>query len=121
MHVLEKRQGRQSTGLLIELPEYKIPSARTVAIYVKEKVLDYVQRAGTVIFVASVILWLLLTFGPQGYTEDMGQSFAAGDRPGLRAFLCSDRFGLLADFHGSHRGHFRERSRGLEHGYSLRA
>lgn len=77
MHVLEKRQGRQSTGLLIELPEYKIPSARTVAIYVKEKVLDYVQRAGTVIFVASVILWLLLTFGPQGYTEDMGQSFAA--------------------------------------------
>ena len=43
----------------------------------KEKVWDYVQRAGTVIFVASVVLWLLLNFGPNGYTEDMGASFAA--------------------------------------------
>ena len=77
MHLAERRRGLRHADLLIELPDYKLPSARTVAIYVKEKVWDYVQRAGTVIFVASVVLWLLLNFGPNGYTEDMGASFAA--------------------------------------------
>ena len=77
MHLLDKRRGLRRNDLLIELPDYKVPSARTVGIYVKEKVLDYVQRAGTVIFVASVVLWLLLNFGPSGYTTDMGTSFAA--------------------------------------------
>ncbi|HIT51120.1 MAG TPA: ferrous iron transport protein B [Candidatus Aveggerthella excrementigallinarum] len=77
MHLAERRRGLRHADLLIELPDYKMPSARTVAIYVKEKVWDYVQRAGTVIFVASVVLWLLLNFGPGGYTEDMGASFAA--------------------------------------------
>lgn len=64
-------------GLLIELPEYKIPSARTVAIYVWEKVKDFLTKAGTTIFVASVIMWILLNFGFNGYTRDMSQSFGA--------------------------------------------
>lgn len=64
-------------GLLIELPEYKIPSARTVAIYVWEKVKDFLTKAGTTIFVASVIMWILLNFGFNGYTTDMSQSFGA--------------------------------------------
>ena len=63
--------------LLIELPEYKTPNGRTIAIYVWEKVKDYLTRAGTVIFVASVILWFLLNFGVTGMVEDMSQSFAA--------------------------------------------
>lgn len=63
--------------LLIELPEYKTPNGRTIAIYVWEKVKDYLTRAGTVIFVASVILWFLLNFGAAGMVEDMSQSFAA--------------------------------------------
>ena len=63
--------------LLIELPEYKTPNGRSIAIYVWEKVKDYLTRAGTVIFVASVILWFLLNFGVTGMVEDMSQSFAA--------------------------------------------
>lgn len=63
--------------LLIELPEYKTPNGRTIAIYVWEKVKDYLTRAGTVIFVASVILWFLLNFGVTGLVDDMSQSFAA--------------------------------------------
>ena len=64
-------------SLLIELPEYKAPAARTVFIYVWEKVKDYLTKAGTIIFVASVILWFLLNFGPGGYTSLMEESFAA--------------------------------------------
>lgn len=63
--------------LLIELPEYKLPDARTVGIYVWEKVKDYLVKAGTTIFVATIIIWALLYFGPTGFVEDMSGSFAA--------------------------------------------
>lgn len=63
--------------LLIELPEYKIPNGRTVFIYVWEKVKDYLTKAGTVIFLASIVLWFILNHGPGGMTTDMSESFGA--------------------------------------------
>ncbi len=63
--------------LLIELPEYKTPNSRTVAIYVWDKVKDYLSKAGTTIFVASIILWFVLNIGPGGFVEDVSVSFAA--------------------------------------------
>ncbi len=63
--------------LLIELPEYKAPNARTIAIYVWEKIKDYLSKAGTVIFVASIIMWGVLNFGPQGYVTDISLSFGS--------------------------------------------
>ncbi len=63
--------------LLIELPEYKTPNARTVAIYVWDKVKDYLSKAGTVIFIASIVLWFVLNAGPAGFVGDVSDSFAA--------------------------------------------
>lgn len=63
--------------LLIELPEYKSPNARTIIIYVWEKVKDYLTKAGTTIFVGSVILWVIMNFGPAGMVTDIADSFAA--------------------------------------------
>ena len=63
--------------LMIELPEYKLPDSRTVAIYVWEKIKDYLEKAGTTIFIATLAIWLLLNFGPHGYSPDMAQSFGA--------------------------------------------
>ena len=68
---------RAEHALLIELPEYKSPNARTIAIYVWEKIKDYLTKAGTVIFIASVIMWVLLNFGPSGYVTDISASFGA--------------------------------------------
>ena len=68
---------RAEHALLIELPEYKSPNARTIAIYVWEKIKDYLTKAGTVIFIASVIMWVLLNFGPAGYVTDISASFGA--------------------------------------------
>ena len=68
---------RSSNMLLIELPEYKTPNGRTIAIYVWEKVKDYLTKAGTTIFIASIILWFLLNFGIHGMVSDMSESFAA--------------------------------------------
>lgn len=67
----------EDNGLLIELPEYKTPNARTVAIYVWEKVKDYLTKAGTTIFIASIILWFVLNMGPSGFIQDVSESFAA--------------------------------------------
>ena len=71
----DKKKNRHC--LLIELPEYKSPNAHTIAIYVWEKVKDYLMKAGTTIFIASIILWGVLNFGPGGLVTDMSDSFAA--------------------------------------------
>ena len=63
--------------LLMELPDYKAPAMRTVILYVWEKVRDYLTRAGTTIFLASIVLWVLLNFGPGGFVTSMEDSFAA--------------------------------------------
>ena len=75
IHLIDKK--KSENYLLIELPEYKAPSARTVAIYVWEKVKDYLTKAGTTIFIASILMWVILNFGPQGYTTEMTESFGA--------------------------------------------
>ena len=76
--ILHKREkNKDEDTLLIELPEYKTPNARTVAIYVWDKVKDYLTKAGTTIFVASIVLWFVLNFGIHGYETDVTRSFAA--------------------------------------------
>lgn len=76
--LLSKIDGSKADhALLIELPEYKSPNARTIFIYVWEKIKDYLTKAGTVIFIASVIMWGLLNFGPHGYVTDITQSFGS--------------------------------------------
>lgn len=76
--ILGKTDKKNSRNcLLIELPEYKTPNAYTIAIYVWEKVKDYLQKAGTTIFIASIVLWVVLNFGPSGMVSDMSESFAA--------------------------------------------
>lgn len=77
-YVVHKKAGNEEgDALLIELPEYKTPNGRTVAIYVWEKVKDYLTKAGTTIFVASIILWFVLNMGPEGIVQDVSNSFAA--------------------------------------------
>lgn len=76
--ILSKLDGSKAEhALLIELPEYKTPNARTIAVYVWQKVKDYLTKAGTVIFLASIVMWLLLNFGPSGYVTEIGESFGS--------------------------------------------
>ena len=76
--IISKVDKKNNTAdLLIELPEYKTPNARTIMIYVWEKVRDYLGKAGTTIFLASIVIWFILNFGFSGQVTDMSQSFAA--------------------------------------------
>lgn len=47
---------------VMELPNYRFPSAKSVGQLMWEKAKDFIQRAFTVIFVATIIIWLLQTF-----------------------------------------------------------
>ncbi len=72
---LEK--GSANDSLLIELPEYKRPNGRTIRIYVCTKLKDYLSKAGTTIFVASIVIWFVLNFGFSGMVENPADSFGA--------------------------------------------
>lgn len=75
MNRLEK--GKRNDSLLIELPEYKRPNARTIRIYVWNKLKDYLTKAGTTIFLASIIIWFILNFNFQGMVESPADSIGA--------------------------------------------
>ncbi|WP_289147384.1 ferrous iron transport protein B [uncultured Megamonas sp.] len=62
--------------LLIELPEYKSPNVMSIFLYAWEKVKSYLAKAGTTIFVASIIIWFILNFNFSGMV-DIGDSFGA--------------------------------------------
>jgi len=68
---------KEINSLLIELPEYKTPNRRTIFIYVWEKVKDYLTKAGTTIFVASIIVWFVLNFNQHGLVTDISESYGA--------------------------------------------
>ena len=75
LHAFEK--GTANDNLLIELPEYKRPNGRTIRIYVWNKLKDYLSKAGTTIFIASIIIWLVLNFGMSGMVLTPADSFGA--------------------------------------------
>ncbi len=52
----------EESGFLLELPPYRIPALKSVAIHMWDKGKDFLIRAGTVIFAASVILWFAQSF-----------------------------------------------------------
>ena len=47
---------------VMELPNYRLPSAKSVALLLWDKAKDFIQKAFTVIFVATIIIWFLQTF-----------------------------------------------------------
>ncbi|MEI3060584.1 MAG: ferrous iron transport protein B [Oscillospiraceae bacterium] len=47
---------------VMELPNYRFPSPRNVAILLWEKAWDFIRRAFTVIFTATILIWFLQTF-----------------------------------------------------------
>lgn len=47
---------------VMELPNYRLPSLKSVVLLMWEKARDFVEKAFTIIFVATIIIWFLQTF-----------------------------------------------------------
>lgn len=68
----------EAVPFVMELPNYRMPSAKSVAHLVWDKSKDFISRAFTVIFVATIIVWFLQSFSPQlMFVEDTSQSILA--------------------------------------------
>lgn len=52
----------KSTSFISELPEYKLPSFKYIARDVWEKTFSFIKRAGTVILLCSIAIWVLVSF-----------------------------------------------------------
>ena len=63
---------------VMELPNYRFPSAKSVLLLMWDKAKDFIQRAFTVIFVATLIIWFLQTFDTRlNVVTDSGNSLLA--------------------------------------------
>ena len=54
----------EAVPFVMELPNYRMPGARNVLLLLWEKAKDFLQRAFTVIFVATILIWFLQSFDP---------------------------------------------------------
>lgn len=67
-----------SVPFVMELPSYRIPAAKSVALHMWDKAKDFLHRAFTIIFFASILIWFLQSFDWQlNYLTDSSQSILA--------------------------------------------
>lgn len=52
----------QPVPFVMELPNYRMPSAKSVGMLLWDKAKDFIERAFTVIFIATIMIWFLQTF-----------------------------------------------------------
>ena len=79
--LLKKTRFRgEPVPFVMELPNYRLPSAKSVWQLIWEKAKDFIQKAFTVIFAASIVVWFLQTF-------DLRLNVAATPEDSLLALL----------------------------------
>lgn len=61
--------------LLLEMPPYRWPSVRTIAVRMWERALIFIRRAGTLILAASIVLWALASY-PKSTDSETSSSVA---------------------------------------------
>ena len=75
--ILAKRLSgeKNASPFVMEMPNYRMPSAKTTYMLMKQKAMDFVRKAFTIIFMASIVIWFLNTFDSRlNVTEDSASS-----------------------------------------------
>jgi ferrous iron transport protein B len=67
-----------ASGFIMELPKYQMPPLRDLAIGLWQRAWIFLRRAGTIIFMVTEVLWLLLTFPKAGPGESQSEASIAG-------------------------------------------
>ena len=57
-----KRFAGDPAPFILELPEYRIPSWKNVSLNMLEKAMSFIRKAGSIILICNVILWVLQNF-----------------------------------------------------------
>ncbi len=68
----------EAVPFVMELPNYRIPGMKNVAQLLWDKAKDFLQRAFTIIFLATIVIWFLQTFSPRlNFVTDSRDSILA--------------------------------------------
>ncbi len=81
----------EAVPFVMELPNYRMPGLKSVALLLWDKAKDFLQRAFTVIFLASIVVWFLQTF-------DFGFNMVTDSKDSILATLA----GAIAPMFGLH-------------------
>ena len=65
----------EHTAFIMELPLYHVPNPRTVFLYVKNNTVSFIRKAGTLILLASMVVWALSTLPGRGIEQSFLASF----------------------------------------------
>ncbi|MGB4658318.1 MAG: ferrous iron transport protein B [Mobilitalea sp.] len=57
----------EASNFVMELPQYRIPTAKSVVIHGTDKIKDFVIKAGTIIFLSTIVLWLFTNFNMDSF------------------------------------------------------
>jgi len=82
----------ETSNFIMELPQYRVPTMKSVLIHGWEKVKGFVIKAGTIIFASTVLIWLLSNFNFSGMC-DMEDSFLATIGNGIKFIFAPLGFG----------------------------
>lgn len=63
--------------LLMELPPYRIPKAKNLIMTMKNKAMIFLKKAGGIILVVSIVIWVLVTFPQKDGVSHIDHSYAA--------------------------------------------
>ena len=86
------------SNFLMELPQYRLPTLKSVAIHCGEKLKGFAEKAGSVILVSTIVLWLLSNFNLGSFNgTNREAAIAAGEEPTI---MCQMNDSFLASIGG---------------------
>ena len=78
----------ETTPFIMELPQYHMPGVKNILLSMWERVKGYIIKAGTIIFLSTIVIWFLMNFG------DAGEGFGLLDSEAPDYMECSLMAGL---------------------------
>lgn len=86
-----------SAPFVMELPDYKMPTAKGILMHTWEKSYGFVRKAGTIILAAAVVIWIFKQLPCRSHLRITGK-FHRHDRNRNRSDICSSWIWQLAGF-----------------------
>lgn len=103
--VLKKE--KKKSFFMMELPDYRLPMAKTVLKEMWSKVSDFVWNAGKIILAISIVLWVLAFYGPPKKMEALHAKYSS-QAPGVYEKTPAYKSEKLENSYAGQFGHFIE-------------
>ncbi len=74
---------KEGQSLVLELPRYSLPSLKDAGVNAYNKAKAFLVDAGRVIFISSLVIWLMAHLGPSGFIADPAELEVATNAPAI--------------------------------------